>query len=131
MEEIRFLGFDEVLAIHDEQLALYGGAAGILDEGVVRSAMAAASASFGGQYFHEDVAAMAAAYLYSFSASQGFADGNKRTAANCATAFLVINGYDLNCSSEELYDVTMRVANHLMDRDGAAAWLRERIDLND
>lgn len=127
MHSIRFLTFVDVLEIHKDQLAHYGGAAGILDEGVVRAATAAAAQTFGGQYLNEDLGAMAATYLFSFAASQGFADGNKRTAVGCTFEFLAVNGYDLECSSEELYDLTMRVANHLLTRDGAAEWIRDRI----
>ncbi|MDB5295026.1 MAG: putative death-on-curing family protein [Phycisphaerales bacterium] len=124
---MEFLTFEAVLAIHADQLATYGGADGILDEGVVRAALAAPAHTFGGQYLNEDVAAMAAAYLFSFAASQGFIDGNKRTAVGCVYEFLATNGYDLDCSSEDLYDVTMRVANRLLDKDGAAEWVRDRI----
>lgn len=127
MDVIQFLTYEDVLVIHDRQLATYGGAAGIVDEGVVRAALAAPSHTFDGQYLHEDLAAMAAAYLFSFAASQGFADGNKRTAIACAYRFVAVNGYDLDCTWEDVYDVTMRVANRLLDKAGAAEWVRERI----
>lgn len=127
MDDIQFLTFEAVLEIHEEQLSLYGGAAGILDEGVVRAAIAAPAQTFGGQYLNEGMAVMAATYLFSFAASQGFSDGNKRTAVGCTFEFLAVNGYDLECSWEELYDLTMRVANHLLNKDGAAEWVRARV----
>lgn len=127
MDGIRFLTFEVVLEIHADQLDHYGGAEGIVDEGVVRAVTGAAAQTFGGQYLNQDLAAMAATYLYSFAASQGFADGNKRAAVGCTFEFLAINGYDLDCSSEELYDLTMRVANNLLSKDGAAEWIRDRM----
>jgi death-on-curing family protein len=70
---------------------------------------------------------MAAAYLFHFAASQGFADGNKRTGAATATEFLARNGYMLSCGWEELYDVTMRAANKLIDKEEIADWILDRL----
>jgi len=70
---------------------------------------------------------MAAAYLFGFAASQGFTDGNKRTGAACATEFLARNGYQLGCPWEELYEVTMQVANHNTTKEQVADWIAERL----
>ena len=70
---------------------------------------------------------MTAAYLFHFAAAQGFVDGNKRTGAVCATTFLALNGYDLDCTDDELYDVTMEVANHRLEKGPLGDWIRERI----
>jgi RNA polymerase sigma-70 factor, ECF subfamily len=42
---IRFLGLEEILALHADQIARYGGAAGVRDLGVLESAVAAPDAS--------------------------------------------------------------------------------------
>src|SRR5688500_12168877 len=77
-----------------------------------------------GEYLHSDIAEMAAAYLFHFAAAQGFVDGNKRTAVVTTVEFLGRNGYILNCSDMEIYDVTMGVANHRLDKAAAADWIR-------
>jgi death-on-curing protein len=127
MDEINFLSFDDLLEIHSRQLALYGGGEGFIDRNVVESALAQPQASMFGRYLHEDVAVMAAAYLFHFAAAQGFVDGNKRTAAGCATIFLARNGYDLDCTADELYELTMNVANNRMRKEEAGEWIRERV----
>src|SRR5213075_2599994 len=124
---INFLSLQDVLDIHDDQLKRQGGRAGFIDKNVVESAVAQPQAKMFGQYLHQDIPAMAAAYLFHFAASQGFADGNKRTGAASATEFLARNGYMLSCAWEELYDVTMRVANHLMDKEQIADWILDRL----
>lgn len=96
MDDIDFLTFDDVIAIHADQLAHYGGSDGVLDENVVRSATEMSSMRAFGQYLHEDIAAMAAAYLYHFAAAQGFVDGNKRAGLATCHAFLARNGYWLD-----------------------------------
>ena len=105
----------------------YGGRDGYIDKGVIESAIAQPGARMWGQYLHEDLAHMAAAYLFHLSASQGFIDGNKRTAAVCASVFLRTNGYMINCPEMDLYDITMRTANGALDKQAIAAWLRPRI----
>jgi len=127
VDEITFLTIDDVLEIHSRQLALYGGLEGFIDRNVVESATAQPQASMFGQYLHEDLAEMAAAYLFHFAAAQGFADGNKRTAAACATVFLGRNGYELGCTDDELYELTMAVANGRMTKEEAGDWIRDRL----
>ena len=128
MDQPEFLTFEDVLAIHGEQLELYGGAEGIIDEGVIRSAIAEPRQTMFGQYLHDDITKMAAAYLFHLAMQQGFRDGNKRTALVATVEFLGRNGYRLSCSNEAIYDVTMRVANHLMDKDGIAGWVLDHLE---
>lgn len=128
MAEIDFLTLEDVLEIHARQLELYGGMEGILDRGVVESAAAAPQASMFGEYLNADIAEMAAAYLFSFAASQGFVDGNKRTGAACAITFLGHNGYRLDCSDDDLYEATMRIANRQISKGDLADWIAEHLD---
>jgi death on curing protein len=58
----QFLSVEDVLLIHEEQLARYGGGAGIRDQALLESAVATPEASFDGEFVHEDLFAMAAAY---------------------------------------------------------------------
>ena len=66
---------------------------------------------FGGAYVHEDLAAMAAAYLYHIAENQPYVDGNKRTAVAAALVFLAVNGQRLEVDEIELYKVTLSLAN--------------------
>jgi death-on-curing protein len=93
MDDIEFLSFEDLMGIHSDQLARYGGSDGFIDRNVVESALAQPQASMFGDYLHTDLAEMAAAYVFHFAASQGFVDGNKRTAAVCAGVFVARNGY--------------------------------------
>ncbi len=53
---------------------------------------------------------MAAAYLFHVCQNHPFVDGNKRTAANAAITFLLINDWDVDLSEDELVDVVLAVA---------------------
>jgi death-on-curing protein len=83
-----FLEFDEVLEMHEELIERYGGIKGIRDQGMLQSALAQPTSGFGDDYFHKDLWEMAAAYLYHVVKNHPFIDGNKRTGAVCALAFL-------------------------------------------
>ena len=90
MSEPEFLDIDDVLAIHDEALATFGGSAGVRDAGLLASAVAMPRATFGGELLHEDLFAMAAAYAFHIAQNQPCVDGNKRTAILAAIVFLDI-----------------------------------------
>ena len=59
-----FLSLDEVLEIHEQQIERYGGASGIRDTAALESAIATPQATFGGEFLHRSMPAVAAAYLF-------------------------------------------------------------------
>ena len=101
--EFEFLELEDVLQIHEEQLAAYGGAAGIRDQALLESAAAMPQASFGEEYLHEDLSHMAAAYAFHIAQNQPFLDGNKRTGLVAALVFLDLNGITVLDPQERLY----------------------------
>ncbi len=108
--ELRFLSFAEVLAIHQNQILLYGGDGGIRDVGVLKSALGMPCATYGGQYLHTDIREMAAAYLFHLVQNHPFIDGNKRSGAVAAIVFLLLNGYDFDAPEDELAEMVLGVA---------------------
>jgi death on curing protein len=105
-----FLTLDEVLEIHDQQVELYGGSHGLRDAGALESAVATPQATFGGEYLYHTVWMMAAAYLYHLVQNHAFIDGNKRAGANTAMTFLYLNGFELDCTEDELVELVLGVA---------------------
>ena len=123
-----FLTVEDVLQIHDEQLAAYGGAAGIRDQGLLESAVAMPQASFGEAYLHEDLAHMASAYAFHIAQNQPFLDGNKRTGLVAALVFLDLNDVTVLDPEEKLFDAMISIAEQRMDKHGLAELLRELAD---
>lgn len=117
-----FLEWDEVLELHDQSLAEFGGSAGIRDPGLVESALASAKNAFflgAGDLFD-----IAAAYAFHIAESQAFLDGNKRTAIASAIAFLHVNGIAEVPNDGVLYDAMIAIAKHRLDKTGLAAIFR-------
>lgn len=126
-DEPRWLTEAMLLAIHAQQIERYGGAHGILDQNVVRSALARPIHRWA--YDSDaDLADLATAYLVGFARSQGFNDGNKRTALASCLVFLSINELALHVPPPELYALTMRVATNDADDSVVAEYLRTRLE---
>lgn len=117
-----------VLAIHDEQIAEHGGAAGVRDLPALDSALARPQNLLAYAEVQPDLAALAAAYAFSIARNHAFVDGNKRTSAAATETFLLLNGAALTATDAELFPVwTDLGAGTLSERD-LALWLRGRIE---
>ncbi len=127
MQGVEFLGVEDVLAIHEDQIRRYGGADGVRDAGLLASAVAAPQSSFDGQFLHEDVASMAAAYLFHITSNHAFVDGSKRTGTAAALVFLDLNGMALEVSDDELYEFVMRVARGEAIKGQVTDFVRSRV----
>jgi death on curing protein len=118
-----FLDMEDVLLIHEEQLAKYGGSAGVRDAGLLESAVAMPRATAGGEFAHEGLFAMASAYAFHIAQNQPFVDGNKRTGLLAAIVFLDLNGIGVADPEGRLYDAMIAIAERRLDKAGLAALL--------
>lgn len=119
-----FLEVADVLLLHADQVARYGGEEGVRDVGLLESALAQPKAAFGGQFLHADLFEMAAAYLLHIVKNHPFLDGNKRAGAVAALTFLDLNSVELDAPPGSLYDITLAVATGEADKPAAAAFFR-------
>ena len=122
--DVDFLSLEDLLIIHGNQIDMYGGDYGIRDVGLLESALAQPKASFGGQYLHDGLFEMAAAYMFHVVQNHPFVDGNKRAGAVAALLFLDINGIEFKAADGELYELTLSVATGQADKTEIAAFLR-------
>jgi death-on-curing protein len=120
-----FLNVDDVLKIHDRELARFGGLAGLRDAGLLESALAQASATFGGEFLHEDLHAMAAAYLFHIVKNHPFLDGNKRTGFISCMTFMSINKLEIPPASDMWYDIVIAIAEGRIDKDRLTARIHD------
>jgi death on curing protein len=118
-----FLRLDEVLALHQEQIELYGGAPGIRDLRLLESAIGTPSVTFDGALLHETLFEMAAAYLYSICRNHPFLDGNKRTAVSCALTFLALHELWIEADEDKFYDLVIAVAEGRASKADVAVFL--------
>jgi death-on-curing protein len=114
-----------VREIHAEAIAKFGGADGVRELALLESAVAAPQASFGGQSPYQDIAEVAAAYLFYICKNHPFLDGNKRTALGACIVFLRLNGIEPKPDGPEWEELTLAVAASAIDRDEATKRLRK------
>ncbi len=122
---IEFLTYNEIVSIHTNQLELYGGLIGIRTSELLKSALGQPSATFNGNYLHEDLFQMAAAYLYHIVQNHPFTDGNKRVGFVAALVFLQVNGYVIAARTEETENMVLGVASGRILKPEIATWLRQ------
>ena len=125
MKEPSFLTFAEVLEIQRVQTEHYGGDLKLRDRGLLESALAMPESSFGGEFLHSTLFAMAAAYAYHIAENQPFVDGNKRTGLAAALVFLALNGVEIEDPKGRLYTAMMDIAARKFSKEGLAALLGE------
>ena len=120
-----FLQTHHVLAIHSRQLERFGGSPGVRDLGLLESALAQPPAQFAGEFLHEDLFAMGAAYLFHMVKNHPFVDGNKRTGLVATLVFLLINNVNMPAADPRFYEITMAVAEGRLDKMAVAKFLRQ------
>ena len=126
-KSLKHLTVEAVKAIHREVLAAHGGAAGIRDETLLESAVAAPQASMMGQPLISDPIEIAAAYLFYICKNHAFVDGNKRTALAACLVFLEENGLlaDTKLPINDWEQFVIDVAANQLDRATTTRRLRK------
>ena len=123
MKEPIWLSADLVIAIHDEQLRIFGGPEGLRDPGALESALGRAQNRF--HYDEGDLAALAAAYAFGIANNHAFVDGNKRTAFLAIITFLGLNGIDFDVPEPEAVIIMLEVAAGEIVEGGLTLWITD------
>jgi len=115
-----------ILLLHDESLAMFGGAGGRRDAGLLESALGRPV----NQHLYKpdgDIANLAAAYAFGLAKNHPFVDGNKRTAFLALGLFLALNGWRLETTQIDAIETMLSLARGSLDESALANWIRERI----
>jgi death-on-curing protein len=118
----RWINRQALVLLHDESLAVHGGASGLRDEGMLESALARPENL--AVYGAPDVFACAAAYAFGLAKNHPFVDGNKRVAFLACGVFLRLNGYRLLVSQVDAVEAVLSLAAGDLSEPDFAAWLR-------
>ncbi|MEQ1613395.1 MAG: type II toxin-antitoxin system death-on-curing family toxin [Hyphomicrobiaceae bacterium] len=112
-----------VLAIQAEQLAIFGGASGVRDAGLLASALDRPRNKFA--YGEVDLPALAAAYGYGIARNHPFIDGNKRTALLAIYTFLGLNDLEFDVDEAEAAVVIESMAAGNVSEAELAVWIAQ------
>ena len=126
MSELVWIEERDALALHDRLLALFGGAAGLRDSGLLQSALARPQQIFA----YADTADridLAAAYITGIVRNHPFIDGNKRTGFVVGVLLLELNGFRFTASEENAAQAILNLAAGTLDEAGLIGFLRENV----
>jgi death on curing protein len=118
----KWLAYEQVIAIHSRQLRRFGGAAGLRDEGLLRSALDGPINKWHCQ--QAELPEVAAAYAFGFAKNHAFVDGNKRMAFMSMMTFLWKNGVRFAPDQAQATKIIMSLAAGEVSEESFARWIR-------
>jgi death-on-curing protein len=127
VSQIKSVTLAQAKAIHELQLALFGGITGIIDEGKLESALFRTTniANYNPQ---ASLCDLAASLGYGIAINHPFVDGNKRTAFIVMAVFLKINQVQLIASELDVVEVMLGIASGTTTEEMLSSWLKQNIE---
>jgi death-on-curing protein len=122
-KEPLWITYEQAIAIHSRQLRRFGGAPGLRDEGMLRSALERPINKW--RYEQSDMAELAAAYAFGLAKNHAFVDGNKRIAFMTMMAFLLKNGVAFGPDPAQSTAMILALAAGEVSEQGLTRWIRD------
>jgi death-on-curing protein len=124
VSEPKWLTYDQVIAIHSRQLRRFGGAAGLRDDGLLRSAIERPINKW--HYEQSELPELAAAYAFGLAKNHAFVDGNKRIAFMSMMTFLRKNGVRFAPEPAHATSMITSLAAGEVSEESLARWIRDK-----
>jgi death-on-curing protein len=122
-EEPLWITYEQAIAIHGEQLRRFGGAPGLRDEGMLRSALERPINKW--TYEQPPLAELAAAYAFGLAKNHAFVDGNKRIAFMAMMTFLHKNGVLFEPDPAQSTVIILTLAAGEVSEESLTRWIRD------
>jgi len=123
MSEPIWLTRQIIVAIHDEQLAIHGGASGLRDQGMLESTLDRPRNKWA--YENAELPELAAAYAFAIAGNHPFVDGNKRSSLLALYTFLGLNGIDFVVPEAEAAAIIIALAAGEVSEESLTRWIRD------
>jgi death-on-curing protein len=121
--EPNWFTYEPTVASHNLQLRRFGGAPGLRDEGLLRSALERPRNKW--HYESVELPELAAAYAFGLIKNHAFVDGNKRIAFISMVAFLRMNGIAFKPDQAQSTAIILAVAAGEVSEQSLARWIRD------
>src|ERR1700742_434803 len=123
LKEPLWVSYEQAIAIHSRQLRRFGGASGLRDEGMLRSALERPINKW--RYEQPDLAELAAAYAFGLAKNHAFVDGNKRIAFMAMMVFLRKNEVRFAPAQAHATKIIMALAAGEVSEASLTRWIRD------
>lgn len=117
------LNKDQIVLLHNAIYERYGGDNGVLNEGMLDSALQAPFQTFGGEELIPDTKEKIVRLAFGLIKNHAFRDGNKRIGALVLLTLLELNGYKVKATNAEFADIIMGVAASEKDEKDLLEWV--------
>ena len=118
-----WISYEQAIAIHSRQLRRFGGAAGLRDEGMLRSALERPVNKW--TYEQAQLPELAAAYAFGLAKNHAFVDGNKRIAFMAMMVFLRKNGVPFAPDPAQATTIILGLAAGEISEESLTRWIRD------
>ena len=122
-KEPLWITYEQAIAIHSRQLRRFGGAPGLRDEGMLRSALERPINKW--RHEQSDMPELAAAYAFGLAKNRAFVDGNKRIAFMAMMAFLLKNGVPFGPEPAHATAIVLSLAAGEVSEESLTRWIRD------
>ncbi len=122
-ETIQFI-LDDIVSFHEEMEKIFIMEKGILDSGLLESAVNNPFQTFGGTDLYPTIFDKAAQLCYGLAKDHPFRDGNKRTALHSMLVYLGVNNIVIQYNALEMENIIIAIADGTMSADELTVWLR-------
>ena len=115
----------DIYELHKQLENAFILSSGVRDENLLASAVYAPFQTFMGNDLYPSLYDKAAQLCYGIANNHPFTDGNKRTALHSMYVYLIINGFDITATQQDVENIIIYVAAGNMTNTELAQWLRE------
>jgi death-on-curing protein len=119
----KWVTYEQAIAIHSRQLRRFGGAPGLRDESMLRSALDRPINKR--QYEQADLPVLAAAYAFGLAKNHAFVDGNKRIAFMAMIVFLRKNGIQFTPDQAHATIMFFALAAGEVSEESLTRWIKD------
>lgn len=119
------LTVQDIYELHRELEDAFVLSSGVRDKNLLASAVNTPFQTFMGNDLYPSIYDKAAQLCYGIANNHPFTDGNKRTALHSMYVYLIINGFDITASQQEVENLIINIAAGNMTNTELAEWLRE------
>ena len=121
------ISVSQVEEIHKILIDQFGGSHGVKDYGALSSALSRPFQTFDAKALYPTAIEKAAALIESILINHPFVDGNKRTGYVLMRLLLIQNGFDINASQDEKYQLVIRIASGKSNFSDIVYWLQHHV----
>lgn len=118
------LTLQDIYELHTQLENTFILSPGIRDKNLLASAVNTPFQTFMGNDLYPSIYDKAAQLCYGIANNHPFTDGNKRTALHSMYVYLIINGYDITATQQDVENLIINVAAGRMHTTELSKWLQ-------